>query len=276
MDALASTDICLFESFRLDRRGGALSRRDERGAYVSVAIGSRALDILGVLVERAGELCSRAEIIDAVWPGTAVEDSNLNVQIAALRRVLDQGREGSSCIQTVPGRGYRFTAPVTRDYPAIAENAGASRKNDRVPVGAASPGRQRFRWLRGGIMVAAIGALVTIAAFATWYWQAPSSGELRSAPRLSIVVLPFTNLSDDREQQYFADGFTDDLTTDLSRVANMFVISHNTAFTYKDKIVSAKQVGHELGIRYVLKGSVRRSANQIRVNSQLIDAGTNA
>ena len=93
-----------------------------------------------------------------------------------------------------------------------------------------------------------------------------------AAPRLSIVVVPFTNLSDDREQQYFADGITEDLTTDLSRVAGMLVISRNTAFTYRNKPVDTKQIGRELGIRYVLEGSVRRSGNQVRVNAQLIDA----
>jgi TolB-like protein len=96
------------------------------------------------------------------------------------------------------------------------------------------------------------------------------------APRLSIVVLPFNNLSSDPEQQYFADGLTEDLTTDLSRIAGSFVISRNTAFTYKDKPVNAKQIGRELGVRYVLEGSVRRSSNQVRVNAQLIDAETDA
>src|SRR5712671_1349545 len=114
MEALSSADISLFEGFRLDRRAGVLFRRDERGVFAPVPIGSRALDILGVLVERPGDLVSRAEIIEAVWPGTAVEDSNLNVQVAALRRVLDNRRAEGSCIQTVPGRGYRFVAPVTR------------------------------------------------------------------------------------------------------------------------------------------------------------------
>jgi adenylate cyclase len=88
--------------------------------------------------------------------------------------------------------------------------------------------------------------------------------------------LPFTNVSDDREQQYFADGITDDLTTDLSRLPHMFVISRNTAFTYKDKRIDARQIGRELGVRYVLEGSVRRSGNQVRVNAQLIDAETGA
>jgi len=90
-------------------------------------------------------------------------------------------------------------------------------------------------------------------------------------PRLSIVVLPFANLGNDPEQQYFADGITEDLTTDLSRIAG-----RNTAFTYQGKRVDTKQIGRELGVRYVLEGSVRRSGNQIRVNAQLIDAATDA
>ena len=87
-------------------------------------------------------------------------------------------------------------------------------------------------------------------------------------PRLSIVVLPFTNLSEDRKQEYFADGITDDLTSDLSRITGMFVISLNTALTYRNKPIDAKQIGRELGVRYLLDGSVRRSGNQVRVNAQ--------
>jgi adenylate cyclase len=94
------------------------------------------------------------------------------------------------------------------------------------------------------------------------------------APRLSIVVLPFANLSNDTDQQYFADGITEDVTTDLSRIAHSFVISRNTAFTYRNKPVDTKQVGRELGVRYVLEGSVQRSGNRVRINAQLIDAET--
>jgi TolB-like protein/class 3 adenylate cyclase len=103
-----------------------------------------------------------------------------------------------------------------------------------------------------------------------------SSSPPVNAPRLSIVVLPFTNLSDDREQRYFADGITEDLSTDLSRLENMFVISRNTAFTYRNKPVDTKQIGRELRVRYVLEGSVRRSGNRVRVSAQLIDAETDA
>jgi adenylate cyclase len=137
------------------------------------------------------------------------------------------------------------------------------------------------------IGLAAFVALV-IAAGAWWFWPATKSLPLPAvaaatstaqplvAPRLSIVVLPFANLSNDPDQQYFADGITEDVTTDLSRIADMFVISRNTAFTYRNKPVDTKQIGRELRVRYVLGGSVRRSANKVRVNAQLIDAETDA
>jgi len=109
--------------------------------------------------------------------------------------------------------------------------------------------------------------------------QGPSNrkvtdGVTTVAPRLSIIVLPFINLSDDREQQYFADGITEDLTTDLSRLSVMSVISRNTAFTYRNRPADTKQIGRELGVRYVLEGSVQRSGNRVRVSAQLIDAET--
>ena len=106
--------------------------------------------------------------------------------------------------------------------------------------------------------------------------QHPPATEAKSAPRLSIVVLPFSNLSSDPDQEYFADGITDDLTTDLSRISGSFVIARNTAFTYKDKPIDTRQIGRELGVRYVLEGSVRRTGDQVRVNAQLIDAETGA
>jgi len=106
--------------------------------------------------------------------------------------------------------------------------------------------------------------------------SAPPISQPTVAPHVSIVVLPFANLSADAEQQYFADGITEDVTTDLSRIPHMFVISRNTAFTYQGKRVDTKQIGRELGVRYVLEGSVRQSGNHVRVNAQLIAAETDA
>src|SRR5262249_10412942 len=134
----------------------------------------------------------------------------------------------------------------------------------------------------------AAGAVFVVAVSAWWLWPMPKSSGTPAvatatstaqpllAPRLSIVVLPFANLGNDPDQQYFADGITDDLTTDLSRIAHSFVISRSTAFTYRNKPVDTKQIGRELGVRYVLEGSVRRSGNRVRVNAQLIGAETDA
>ena len=112
-------DIFLFEGFRLDRRAGGLSQLAEDGVFTPVPIGPRALDVLCILVERGGDLVTRDEIIASVWPDTVVQDNNLNMQVAALRQVLDGGTAAPSYIQTIPRRGYRFVAPVTRVRPSI-------------------------------------------------------------------------------------------------------------------------------------------------------------
>jgi TolB-like protein/DNA-binding winged helix-turn-helix (wHTH) protein len=294
MGGRGSADILLFEAFRLDRSSGGLFRVDQAGIPAPIPIGSRALDLLALLVERHGELVSKDAIMDAVWPGTAVEEGNLTVQISALRRILDQNRAHGSCIQTVAGRGYRFAAPVTCGEPKAAAGAlscsdngsgrpvteddevqnpdASSRIVDLTPV--SEPRARHPPW---GIMTTVVGVLGLIAtATVTLSWHSPWSTTAHPPPRLSIVVLPFANLGDDREQQYFVYGITEDLTTDLSRIADMFVISRNTAFTYKDKPVDAKQIARELGVRYVLEGSVRRSGDQVRINAQLVDADTDA
>jgi TolB-like protein/class 3 adenylate cyclase/Tfp pilus assembly protein PilF len=163
-----------------------------------------------------------------------------------------------------------------------------------TPLVAASASLGRGRSLRRLIIPSSAIAVLCIAIAAWWVWpkgtppavpmQATAAAgapnlavaETKPAPRLSIVVLPFTNLSNDPEQEYFTDGITDDLTTDLSRIAGSFVIARSTAFTYKGKPIDAKQIGRELGVRYVLEGSVRRTGDQVRVNAQLIDAETGA
>jgi|HubBroStandDraft_6_1064221.scaffolds.fasta_scaffold101275_2 adenylate cyclase len=139
-------------------------------------------------------------------------------------------------------------------------------------------------------IAAGVAAVLVIATLAWWVWPPTRSSSTTPAavaattsiaqplvaPRLSIVVLPFANLSNDPDQQYFADAVTDDLTTDLSRIGGMLVISRDSAFTYKDRPVNAKQIGRELGVRYLLEGSVQRSSKQVRINVQLIAADTDA
>jgi adenylate cyclase len=155
------------------------------------------------------------------------------------------------------------------------------------------PKRRGFSPHRAAIAVSVVAA-VGIGMAAWWVWphrdsptvsaqtpaaaspQIPATVSSTPTPRLSIVVLPFANLSNDPDQEYFADGITDDLTTDLSRIADSFVIARNTAFTYKGKAVDVKQIGRDLGVRYVVEGSVRRAGDQVQVNVQLIDAESGA
>jgi adenylate cyclase len=146
---------------------------------------------------------------------------------------------------------------------------------DRLPYAFEDMGEQSVKNIARAVRVYALRPEAVATPLAPGA-PAPPPTSQPVAPRLSIVVLPFTNLSDDREQQYFADAITEDLTADLSRIAGMFVISRSTAFTYRGKSVGAKQIGRELGVSYVLEGSVRRSGSQVRVNAQLIDADTDA
>ena len=136
--------------------------------------------------------------------------------------------------------------------------------------------RGRLSPPRSLVALLAAGAYGWRAGLAPRFLGVSVEDKLANAPRLSIVVLPFQNLSGDNEQDYFADGMTDDLTTDLSHLDGSFVIARNTAFTYKGKPVDAKQIGRELGVRYVLEGSVRRVGENITVNAQLISTETGA
>jgi TolB-like protein len=236
MDQWGSTDTFLFEGFRFHRCDRELFRLDEAGNGSPVSIGSRALDLLGLLVERQGKLVSKSEIIDAVWRGSAVEEANLTVQISALRRILDQNRELGSCIQTVPNRGYRFVVPVKR-------------------VETADP--------------------AVLTAFFGDSSQAPLPSSSPALPdKPSIAVMPFANMSGDPEQEYFADGMVEEIITALSRIRWLFVIARNSSFSYKGQAIDVKQVGRELGVRYVLEGSVRKSGQRVRITAQLIDALT--
>jgi len=210
-----------FGPFRLDSRAGILFRGTEPSA-----LGQRAVAVLRVLLERAGTAVSKEALIEAAWPGLVVEDNNLTVQIAALRRVLEEAAQAAAWIETMPRRGYRYVGPpvVTDDALAIAR----------------------------------------------------SSPSLALPEEPSIAVLCFANLSGDPAQDYFADGVVDDIITGLSRINWLFVIARSSTFTYKGRAVDVKRVGAELGVRYVLEGTVRKDANRVRITAQLIVAATGA
>jgi adenylate cyclase len=147
-----------------------------------------------------------------------------------------------------------------------------------VPSGRSAPTTRHGGFLTGWPTLAAVLLVLALGA-GTYAWRSglvAQMGPAANAPRFSIVVLPFANLSGDPEQDYFADGITDDLTTDLSHMLDSFVIARNTAFTYKGKSVDVKEIGRDLGVRYALEGSVRRVGEAITVNAQLISTETGA
>jgi TolB-like protein/tetratricopeptide (TPR) repeat protein len=210
-----------FGPFGLDADAGILFHGAE-----PTMLGGRAVALLRFLLERAGTPVSKDALIEAAWGGLTVEDSNLTVQIAALRRVFAEAAGGANWIETMPRRGYRYVGPtVTASDPQA---------------------------------------------------KAQISPALALPDRPSVAVLPFTSLSGDADQDYFADGMVDDIITGLSRIHWLFVIARNSTFTYKGRPIDVKHVGRELGVRYVLEGSVRRAADRVRINGQLVDAATGA
>jgi TolB-like protein/DNA-binding winged helix-turn-helix (wHTH) protein len=254
-----------FEGFCLDRRGGGLFRKSPAGGAAPVDIGSRALDVLGVLVSRPGELLSKQAIMQAVWPNMVVDEKNLTVQIAALRRVLDHGQTDRSCIQTEAGRGYRFVAPITRKEPDEA------RAVEALPSLRQVPRRHRLTAVLAAAGALLVGAVMALAWTSGWF-----GADRAPPPRLSIVVLPFQDMDDDPSNDYLADAITDDLTTELSGIRGAWVIARESAYTYKGKATDVRQIGRELGVRYVLEGSVRQIDAILRVNVQLVSAETGA
>ena len=183
---------------------------------IELPLGARAFDMLSFMVENRHRVLTKEEILDAVWPDIAVEESNLTVQVSALRKVL-----GPKALATIPGRGYQFVLSVEENTPGTV----------------------------------------------------PDSGK-RVTGVTEVLVLPFTNISNDPDQEYFADGITEDVITDLSKVAALSVVARNTAFTFKGRAVNVSKTAQDMNLTHVVEGSVRKSGNRIRINAQLVDGAT--
>lgn len=205
-----------FGPFLLDVARGTLTRDGS-----AVAVGQRGLRILQALLEAQGEAVTKVELMEFGWSGLVVEDSNLSVQIAALRKLLGPTREGSDWIVTVPRLGYRLVGATAVEATML----------EPIDTDVSD---------HGG--------------------------------RPTIAVLPFINLSDDASQDYFADGVTEDIMAALTRFRWFSVAGRNASYVYKIKRVDPRTVAHELGVRYLLEGTVRKSDGRIRISTQLVDA----
>ena len=211
------SDDFTFGPFILDRRRGRLLRQGQ-----PIAASSKGLQLLEALLSSPGRVLTKSELMRAAWGDAAVEESNLSVQIAALRKQLGPTGDGGDWITTIPRVGYRFVGLPAR---------GATKEISEA-----------------------------------------SSPPIEREHRPSIAVLPFANLSGQQEQEYLVDGITEDIITALTRFRWFFVIARNSSFAYKGKSLDAKQLSQELGVRYLLEGSARKSGQHIRISAQLVDA----
>ena len=214
--------VYAFEGFTLNATSRSLTADN-----CDLELRPRSFDVLCCLVEHAGELVPKDEILRKVWSGIHVTDESLARCVSDIRRSLDDREQ--RIVKTVPGRGYLLAVPVSR-VPAARTASNASPQQE--------------------------------------------TAALAVPDRPSIAVLPFNNMSGDASQAFFSDGITEDITSALCRLKGFFVIARNTAFTYKDRPKDIRIIGRELGVRYVLEGSVRKAGGKIRVTAQLLEAET--
>lgn len=252
--------------WRVSPLEGVLARGDE-----IVRLEPKAMEVLVYLVSRPGEVITREELEQDVWRGALVGYDAVTNTIIKLRKALQDDARQPRFIATIPKIGYQLIATITRpedDQDSGANPAATSRISPESSIAA--------RWKRlvpamgsTGI-VGAVLAIVLVSGL-SWYWSDRGT-ERTGLP--SIAVLPFENQSNDPKQQFLADGLTEDIITDLSRLSSVMVIASDASSTYKEKQVSPEKVGADLGVRYVLKGSIRQLGNEVRVNAQLVDTTT--
>jgi TolB-like protein/DNA-binding winged helix-turn-helix (wHTH) protein/Flp pilus assembly protein TadD len=252
-----------FGEFELD----SLERRLLRGGE-SIPLTPKVFDTLLFLVERAGSLVSKEELIRGVWPRGFVDESNLTKHIWMIRRALGEGDPGAEFIETVPKIGYRFVAPVIRGVAAAA-----TPQTPQVIESESWGGRGRTK--RVAIAAAALLAVVAVVALGVNFWSSSHKGVQPVAVARadqSIAVLPFVDMSEKKDQEYFADGMAEEIIDLLVKVPGLKVISRTSSFQFKSKTEDLRSIAAQLGVAYVLEGSVRKSGDHLRVTAQLIDS----
>ena len=249
-----------FGPFRID----VVKRRLLRDGEV-LRLTPKAFDLLLVLVEESGRTIEKDELLDRVWPGTAVEENNLNQNITALRKSLGDSRQESQYIATIPGIGYRFVAEVRK----VSEDLAQGRKDASEEVieppqsGRARPSRV-FRYA----LLIAVPLLLAALAFALYRREAPRPA------MSSIMVLPLENISGNSTEEYFADGMTDALIGDLAKISGLHVISRTSSMHYKGTRKSLPEIAREINVDAIVEGTVQRSGDRVVVRTQLIHAPT--
>lgn len=272
-----ATRIIRFGSFQADLITGELRRNGSR-----VRLQDQPFQILALLLEHAGQLVTREDLQHKLWEAdTFVDfDNGLNIAVKKLRLALGDDAEAPRYIETVPRRGYRFVArleyePETEDSSAVAP--GPTGAVELVPTEALPEKVSKSKPRK--LIATAAAIVVVITAFILMMGTAARVrdrllGRSGGEPIISIAVLPWLNLSSDPTQEYFADGMTEELTTDLAQISGLRVLSRTSAMQYKGTHKSIPQIARELGVRYILEGSIRKEGSRVRITAQLIDSST--
>ena len=275
-DSDQSRERVRFDDFEVDLRTGDVRKHGHR-----IRLQEKPFQILSLLLERAGEIVTREELRERLWPAdTFVDfDANLNTSLNRLRQALGDTANEQSYIKTVPRQGYRFIAPVTKVEEAIEaptprpDPVGATVVHEPTPklrawLGPFSPPGFRF------ILVAAILVAVTVGGLAYLRWLGHSAQAGRNPHRGTILVTPFQDLNGDPSQDYLSDGLTDEMITRLGQISpqHLSVIARSTAMQYKGGHKPVGEIAREQHVDYILEGSFRRQGNQVRITAQLFDA----
>ena len=255
----AARRLC-FDVFELDVRAGELRKRG-----VKLHLQGQPLQVLAALLNRPGDVVTRDELRAEIWTAdTFVDfDHSLHNAIARVREVLGDSADTPRYIETLPRRGYRFIAPVTGVETQPARPASKNGQSSEAPAGA-GPSK-----LSAALAFTLLGFLATGSVL--WLVRTASHGTA-AAPRVrSIAVLPLDNLSGDASQDYFVDGMTDELITDLAKVGSLRVISRTSVMRYKGAKKSLPEIARELNVDSIVEGSVTRSGRRVRITAQLLD-----
>jgi len=258
--------VLRFDSFELDVRAGELHKHG-----VKLRLQGQPLQVLAILLQSAGDLVTREELSSQLWSAdTFVDfDHSLHNAIGRIREVLGDSAETPRYIETLPRRGYRFIAPV-EEVQAPRILAGNGNKT-REAVAVAPPSARQSK-TRAAVALTLL--ILAVTGSALWLARAVSR-PTSAAPRLgSIAVLPLDNLSGDPSQEYFADGMTEQLITDLAKVGSLRVISRTSVMRYKGTKKSLPEIARELNVDGIVEGSVMRSGNRVRITAQLLHAPT--
>jgi TolB-like protein/DNA-binding winged helix-turn-helix (wHTH) protein/Flp pilus assembly protein TadD len=247
--------------------------------------------VLVVLLEKPGEIVTREELRNRLWPGdTFVDfDHGLNNAVMRLREVLGDASENPRFVETIPRRGYRFIAPVAGSALPEPTTTDSEVESGLVPVAAASQTveqagltdgsqgasiRRRPVTLRFAILIAAILVLAGFVGAGLFHYTRGGTTQSNRVQNKSLVVLPIENLSGDKDQEYFADGMTDDLIANLAKIRSLRVISRSTAMAYKGTRKPLSQIAGELNVDAVFEGTVLRVGDRVRITAELVQVST--